>query len=532
MICQTYKSLSLLALVATTTVTSSGLFITESSQSNRSAFAAEINYRFPGRAKDLKSNEYWYRRKEIHGTGDQKYGYDLTAVRFDRKLKKWTTYKAGTSGAKNEDWLTYGKPVYSVSTGKVIRCWRNAPENPAPGKRHEGRTKSPKTIAGGGNFLIVDIGNNELILYAHLIPGTIPKSLCPIDKEFMKDASDKSESTLPSHLQRTIRPGTYLGKIGNSGRSGNPHLHIHRTNTSRQALMLPFQKVWTKSITKLANLDTDWKSLVNQQLPPGKIAILPPFSPEYKEIARHGIPANKYQFVFDHITGSGYQLKWLDGYQVNGKVYYNAVFQPNTGQKWASFHGLTATQYQQKFDQYTQLGFRPTQVESYLSGNSIRYAVIFTKVVGPGYFAYHGRSADEHQELFNQRTKAGFRPINISVVSVNGKRSYTALYEKRSIGSYMAKSFLTPSQYQQLFTQNRMNGRQLAYLNAYQHNGQTRFTAIWNSATKGKFSAKHGLSSSQYQSHWNTNTKSGLLTRVVTGYSSGNSSRYAALWRK
>lgn len=37
---------------------------------------ANTTYLFPGRAEDLQSGEYWYRRKEIHGSGSQKLGYD------------------------------------------------------------------------------------------------------------------------------------------------------------------------------------------------------------------------------------------------------------------------------------------------------------------------------------------------------------------------------------------------------------------------------------------------------------------------
>lgn len=258
-----------------------------------------------------------------------------------------------------------------------------------------------------------------------------------------------------------------------------------------------------------------------------------PLSAESKsaEYARHGIPASQYQSVFNRVTASGYRLDWIDGFQVNGKVYYNAIFRPNNGSAWASFHGLTSSQYQSKFNLYTKSGFRPTQVESYRSGSGIRYAVIFRKQSGPAYYAYHGRTATQHQQILNQKTQAGYSPINISVVSVNGQRYYTGLYEKKNVGSFYAQSFLTPDQYQRYFDANYKRGRQLAYLNAYKHRGSTRFSAIWTSAGRGSFSARHGLTSGQYQQHWQSNTQNGRLTRVVTGYSHGTSSRYAALWR-
>jgi hypothetical protein len=79
--------------------------------------------------------------------------------------------------------------------------------------------------------------------------------------------------------------------------------------------------------------------------------------------------------------------------------------------------------------------------------------------------------------------------------------------------------------------ENKQQGRQLAYLNAYEHQGQPRFTAIWNSATKGSFKARHGLSGGQYQQEWEAAVKTGMLTRAVTGYVEGTEVRYAAVWR-
>lgn len=493
--------------------------------------SASTSYLFPGRGEDLESGEYWYRRKEIHGSGSQKLGYDLTAVRFDEKTKKWTTNKPGTDGSKNEHKLIYGQPLYAVTGGKVIRCWRNAPDNPAPGKSHPGRTSTPKTIYGGGNHLVVDVGNEELMLYAHLEPGSIPKSLCPISKKFATDASDNSERTLAPAQQVTLKRGQFIGNIGNGGSSSGPHLHIHKSKDNTP-LPLPFKGFWTKSIEKNQDLDKDWKRLNNQALPPGRVALLPDFSPGKKEIARHGIPASNYQFVFDQITKSGYRLEWIDGFSVKGKIYYNAVFRPNNGKSWASFHKLTSSQYEDKVREYFNKGYRPTQVESYRQGNKTFYAVIFVKGDGPKIGAYHGISAEDHQQRFGVFINSGYRPKNISVVSINGQRRYTALYEKADIGSFVAKSFLTPAEYQQQFNLNKRSGRQIAYLNAYLHNGKPRFTAIWNSNTKGLFKARHGLSSSGYQQNWEDAIKTGLLTGNVTGYANGNSARYAGVWRK
>lgn len=503
----------------------------------RVSATAANTFPFPGRAEDLKPGIYWYRNKEVHGTGTQAKGYDLSATRFDASNKSWTRLKPGVSSAAyernktNEAWSVYGTPVYAVDDGEVIRCWRNTPENPAPGQSHPGRTSDPKTIYGGGNFLLVEDKEGNLTLYAHFKPGSIPKSLCPIDKVFCQDAADKSESEMPAGKRPQVKRGQFLGLVGNSGSSSNPHLHIHRQTAGGTPLDLRFENVFVKSTKKLADNTSDWQQVKNQVLQPGPLAILPPFGKGHGEVARHGVPSSKYQFTFTHITSSGYRLEWIDGYDVNGKTYFNVIFRPSNGKPWLARHGQTGGTYQAEFDKWTNQGYRLEHVESYLSGGSARYAAIFVKTSGPAWTAYHGRTAAQHQQQFDSLTKQGYRPVNVSVVSLSGQRYYTALYEKRNVGSFILKSFMTPAQYQAEFNKNVQAGRRLAYLNAYTHQGSPRIVAIWQQAAP-TFVARHGMSSSQYQAEFNKNLGAGRLTRAVTGYESSNQHRFAAFWSK
>ena len=250
------------------------------------------------------------------------------------------------------------------------------------------------------------------------------------------------------------------------------------------------------------------------------------------EVARHGVKADNYQCLVDQAVSSDYMLVWVDGFNVNGDIYFNAVFRPEKGAKWSAVHNLNGSQYQSEVDKRKGLGFRLYHVDSYLAGNQVRYAAIFVKDGGPAVTAYHGLPAAEHQKKLDQLTAGAWRPKNVSVVSIGGNRFYTALYEAANVGGWEAKSFLTPAEYQNLVEENKQKGRQLVYLNAYEHMGQPRFTAIWNSATKGAFKARHGLTGQAYQNEWESATKSGLFTQLVTGYEDGGGARYAALWRK
>jgi hypothetical protein len=91
---------------------------------------------------------------------------------------------------------------------------------------------------------------------------------------------------------------------------------------------------------------------------------------------------------------------------------------------------------------------------------------------------------------------------------------------------------MTPTEYQSEFDANTKAGRQLVYLNAYQHSGGVRFTGIWHQKAASSSVARHGLTSQQFQAEFDSKLASGYLTRVVTGYASGDSHRFGACWAK
>lgn len=366
------------------------------------------------------------------------------------------------------------------------------------------------------NYVWIEHANGEWTKYSHMTKGS---------------TTGKAKLKVGDF----VSAGTYLGDEGDVGCAGGDHLHFEvavprATNpiTAVGGFLNDNGGSKRNRIARICGIGNEvfaaGQSYTARKVP-GTI------KPGAREVARHGVPARDYQCLFDQASAAGYMLEWIDGFDINGSVYYNAIFRPNDG-AWAAFHGLSGSQYQQRFNQYTGQGYRPFQVESYDSKAGIRYAVIFRKQSGPAYSAYHGLDANAHQARMDALGQTGYRPRNVSVVSRGGQRQYTALYEKADIGSWQAKSQLSGAEYQQAFNANAQAGRQLVYLNAYVHEGQPQFSAIWSSKASGAYKARHGLTGSQYQSEWENTTKAGYLTRDVTGYAAGNSARYAAIWRK
>ena len=482
--------------------------------------ASPAGFLFPFHQSDFRIGEYIV-TSAIHwadgGNGTQINAHDIGVQAFDSNTHQWSQILPGTDGSKNEHWRIWGKPVRAAADGTVVAVVDGVPSNTVIGQF------PASVIDGAGNHYFIQHGD-VVVLYAHMQAGTLNPAL--------------------AHVGAAVKAGDRLGLAGNSGNSTNPHTHIHaqKSSSSGPLRMLEFRDMWVLPASKLNPPDPagPWVLVKDQGVPKDSVNIWTAASkpawypPSWGEIAYFGIPIGNYQTLFDHVTSSGYRPVWFAGFQAGGNTLVNVIFRPQDSVAWSARHGLTADQYQAEFDAQKKAGKRLLNVNNYIEGGHILYAGIWVDTPTPGLQAYHGKNAAEHQTLFDQFFKQGFMPINVSVVSQNGNRTYAAFYEKVDTGSLILKSFLTPAEYQQEWNDNSAAGRQLAYLVAYNHSDGPRFSAIFQQkvAGTGGTVGHHGLTPAQMQTDYDQNLAAGLLTRVIAGYDQNGHATYAAAWRK
>ena len=121
------------------------------------------------------------------------------------------------SGAAFTDYYAYGSPVLAAADGTVAMTVNDQPEDVAtlrrPGETAEAYGQRVQALQGAlmargvraiaGNLVMLDHGNGEYSLYAHLVPGSVTVRV-----------GDK------------VSAGAPLGKLGSSGNSTEPHLHF------------------------------------------------------------------------------------------------------------------------------------------------------------------------------------------------------------------------------------------------------------------------------------------------------------------
>ncbi len=98
-------------------------------------------------------------------------------------------------GTELADFLVFDRPVRSPAWGTVVACRDDIADN-APGEMN--------LVENWGNHVLIDIGGGLFVLLAHLRQGSL--------------------DVAPGW---PVAPGSPLARCGNSGRSAQPHLHLH-----------------------------------------------------------------------------------------------------------------------------------------------------------------------------------------------------------------------------------------------------------------------------------------------------------------
>jgi hypothetical protein len=253
------------------------------------------------------------------------------------------------------------------------------------------------------------------------------------------------------------------------------------------------------------------------------------------EVSKHGVANSNYQEEFDKIWTCGYYPVWVDGFDVNGKTYFNVIFRPSKNVSWVARHNMDGKKYQAEFDKWVKAGYRLININSYLLSGKLRYAAVWKKDSSVKWMAYHGQPLAWHEANFEKHHKAGWVPANVSCVHIGSKTYVSALWEKKKTGGFYLRPDMTLQGFKDAFKDYTDKKKfKLVYLDAYVKGGKPRLSGIWykNAPDYNSWWEKHHLSGAQYQTEYTSMLSKGYLTRCVAGYEDGDKAHYEGIWSK
>ena len=129
----------------------------------------------------------------------QSYGVDI--VRIDQ----WGRRAAGLQPREPSAYMIFGDSVFAPCTGRVVALVDGLPDQPVP---------EVDRAHMAGNHVLIACGTVQVLL-GHFQQGSVRVV-----------------------VGSTVGPDTLIGRVGNTGNTGEPHLHIHaqRAGTAEMAL--------------------------------------------------------------------------------------------------------------------------------------------------------------------------------------------------------------------------------------------------------------------------------------------------------
>lgn len=257
--------------------------------------ASAYTLKFPAHGEDLPYGHYWYTSVVHVGSGN---AHDLSGRRYDFTTGTW--YDELPTGSDLAASILFGQPIYASADGEIVSCWREFPDWPAGNEYDENDHR--QTLVG--NHLSILTNDGHLVTYAHMQNLSASSYLCPngsVDGWLQPIGEKESrprtgtlytEYLVPEGQRVQVRTGQFLGRVGHSGNSGGPHLHIQVEEVTvngvgeiTQENSVPIQ--FTGALYQSANNanPTDWAALNNTELNPlitalGPLAFLPDEGPK------------------------------------------------------------------------------------------------------------------------------------------------------------------------------------------------------------------------------------------------------------
>lgn len=246
--------------------------------------------------------------------------------------------------------------------------------------------------------------------------------------------------------------------------------------------------------------------------------------------ARHALSSAQYQKEVTKYHKAGYRLTYVDGYYVNGKVKFAALWKKGRTSGLIARHNLTSKQYQDEVSKNHKKGYRLVHVDGYYDGKNVRYAAIWNKQSTNGLRARHGLTGTQYAAEFKKNKNDGYRLVHISGYGVKGKAYYAAIWKKGSPSGYVARHGLSSKQYQETVVKYWKQGFRVTQVDSYDVRNKTYYAVIMEKKS-GRYSARHNMNPKNYQLQVDNHYYQGYIPISVSGHDAGKDAGFTAAFK-
>lgn len=251
-----------------------------------------------------------------------------------------------------------------------------------------------------------------------------------------------------------------------------------------------------------------------------------------RQVIKLMIPVSDFWSLYEDLKRGGFNLTWLNAFNMADAVYFNTVFFQSCCLKPATtvYIGLTADSCR---DQVNSLvGLRPCHIESYVENNMLLYAVLLTPTNGVSWTLNYDLTVAQHRKTMPVMFKSDYNLTVQCLTEFKGRLHVTALYEKVPNDECIAEFDLKPDYYQFEFHRQAKQGMTLSYVRAYHVKGKPRFSVVWTNEIARLSGTRHNVSKYGFLFELAEAAKKNFYAQCISCYVNEDVLNFVASWSK
>jgi CubicO group peptidase (beta-lactamase class C family) len=246
--------------------------------------------------------------------------------------------------------------------------------------------------------------------------------------------------------------------------------------------------------------------------------------------AVHRIPAADYQARFNELYELGFRLNWVHAYGSAAGPRFNAVWVRRASGPWEARHDIADVNYQAYFNAMYNAGMRLRCVSAYLDGFQVKYAALWDRDPSPPWEAAHGIPASAYQAHFNQMHDRGLRLVHLNVCGGLAEPIFATVWEPANGDDWLARHDLDGDAWQAAFEQAARDGFRLRLVCAYEWGGRDLYAGIWEREGAIAWQGRHRIDGDTYQLEFEDLRLAGYQPVCVSGCGTWAGDRFAAVF--
>jgi CubicO group peptidase (beta-lactamase class C family) len=153
--------------------------------------------------------------------------------------------------------------------------------------------------------------------------------------------------------------------------------------------------------------------------------------------------------------------------------------------RFEAYHGCTAQQHQEAFDRLSRQSFRMISLNVYGDPADARYNAVWIERPGPGFLAFHGVRDADFQSRFDAAVASGHAPVLVTATGAGSAGTFAAVFEQGVPGPWMARHGLTRAALEAENVRATQGGMVLRSMSMYGAIGDARYAAVWHARRAG-----------------------------------------------